>query len=128
MTDPDTGDPLPEHNWVWSPQGLIAMHYPEMWGEVMFVTDGDQGFDSSPEHEAIMAAASLMPVYYLQKQWHEDHGRFASSIQELGHSSAMLPASWNLSMETCADGFTARLVTPHGTATVNQDGRLERIP
>ena len=26
----------PEHNWVWSPQGLIAMHYPEMWGFVQF--------------------------------------------------------------------------------------------
>jgi hypothetical protein len=128
VIDEGTGDPLPEYNWVWSPQGLIAMHYPEMWGEVMFVTDRDQGFDSSPEHEAIMAAASLMPLYYLQKQWREDHGRFASSLQELGHSSAKLPARWTLSMETCADGFKARLVTPHGTATVNQDGRLERIP
>ncbi|MBN2788923.1 MAG: carbohydrate-binding family 9-like protein [Candidatus Delongbacteria bacterium] len=26
----------PEHNWVWSPQGLIAMHFPEMWGIVDF--------------------------------------------------------------------------------------------
>jgi hypothetical protein len=28
---------LPEDNWVWSPQGLIAMHYPEMWGFVHFL-------------------------------------------------------------------------------------------
>ncbi|MDP0490702.1 MAG: carbohydrate-binding family 9-like protein [Verrucomicrobiota bacterium JB023] len=27
----------PEDNWVWSPQGLINMHYPERWGEVVFV-------------------------------------------------------------------------------------------
>lgn len=26
----------PENNWVWSPQGLINMHYPEMWGFVTF--------------------------------------------------------------------------------------------
>lgn len=28
---------LPEDNWVWSPQGIIDMHQPEQWGEVMFV-------------------------------------------------------------------------------------------
>jgi hypothetical protein len=26
----------PEHNWVWSPQGLIDMHVPEKWGFVRF--------------------------------------------------------------------------------------------
>ncbi len=143
VTDPGTGDPLPEHNWVWSPQGLIAMHYPDMWGEVLFATDRDQDFDVSPEHEAIMAAASLMPVYYLQKQWREDHGQFASSLQELDIPPSSLPVwdpdsaasvvrplppQWILSLETCGDGFTARLVTPHGTATVDQNGRLERKP
>lgn len=27
----------PEHNWVWTPQGVIDMHQPEMWGFVQFV-------------------------------------------------------------------------------------------
>lgn len=27
----------PEENWVWSPQGVIDMHQPEMWGTVEFV-------------------------------------------------------------------------------------------
>jgi hypothetical protein len=27
----------PEHNWVWSPQGVIDMHQPEMWGYIEFV-------------------------------------------------------------------------------------------
>jgi hypothetical protein len=35
-TDPATGQPLPEHNWVWSPQGEINMHIPERWGLVTF--------------------------------------------------------------------------------------------
>jgi hypothetical protein len=26
----------PEHNWVWSPQGVINMHVPEKWGHVQF--------------------------------------------------------------------------------------------
>ena len=31
-----SGKPLPEHNWVWSPQGEINMHVPERWGTVVF--------------------------------------------------------------------------------------------
>ena len=30
------GRPLPEHNWVWSPQGVVNMHVPERWGFVRF--------------------------------------------------------------------------------------------
>jgi len=30
------GKPLPEHNWVWSPQGVINMHVPARWGFVRF--------------------------------------------------------------------------------------------
>ena len=34
---PTPDDRHPEHNWVWSPQGEINMHIPEMWGTVRFV-------------------------------------------------------------------------------------------
>jgi hypothetical protein len=30
------GNYLPEHNWVWSAQGVINMHEPEKWGYVFF--------------------------------------------------------------------------------------------
>lgn len=33
----------PEDNWVWSPQGEIDMHIPEMWGAVRFVDSADPG-------------------------------------------------------------------------------------
>lgn len=35
-TEPYTGNYYPEFNWVWSPQGEIAMHQPETWGFVQF--------------------------------------------------------------------------------------------
>jgi hypothetical protein len=38
VRDPATGKPRAEHNWVWSPQGMIDMHQPERWGIVEFVT------------------------------------------------------------------------------------------
>jgi len=36
VLDPATGKSRPEHNWVWSPQGVIDMHQPERWGYVEF--------------------------------------------------------------------------------------------
>ncbi len=38
--DPETGRPLPEHNWVWTPQWEINMHAPEHWGRVTFAGAG----------------------------------------------------------------------------------------
>ncbi|SEI44541.1 Carbohydrate family 9 binding domain-like [Dyadobacter sp. SG02] len=32
----ETGKIVPEYNWVWSPQGIINMHYPEYWGKLIF--------------------------------------------------------------------------------------------
>lgn len=37
-----SGNFLPEHNWVWSPQGVINMHEPERWGYVYFSEDTEE--------------------------------------------------------------------------------------
>lgn len=35
-TNPETDRHYTEYNWVWSPQGVIDMHRPELWGYVQF--------------------------------------------------------------------------------------------
>lgn len=45
-TDP-SGKALPEHNWVWSPQGVVNMHVPEMWGVVTFSSRGGRATEGS---------------------------------------------------------------------------------
>jgi hypothetical protein len=40
------GKPLPEHNWVWSPQGVVNMHIPERWGGVTFLGPSHQNPES----------------------------------------------------------------------------------
>ncbi|MDR2382087.1 MAG: carbohydrate-binding family 9-like protein, partial [Bifidobacteriaceae bacterium] len=47
--DPESGRLLPENNWVWSPTGLVNIHYPELWGFVFF--DGGAGGEPSPAPE-----------------------------------------------------------------------------
>jgi len=116
---PDT----PENNWVWSPQGLIAMHYPEMWGEVIFTDGPEHDLAGSPEHRAISGAANLMPIYYAQRRFHEENGRFARDMLELG-----LPPTRGFEVMGSGDRFTARFTGVHGTATIDETGRLRRLP
>lgn len=99
------------------------MHYPEMWGEVLFTTGDAINFENSEEHRAISGAAYLMPVYYAQRQFHEDHGRFAGDMNELG-----LPPTRGFELRGGADRFLARFTGAHGTATIDETGRLRRLP
>ncbi len=39
ILNPETNLPIPENNWVWSPQGKINMHLPETWGGVTFANN-----------------------------------------------------------------------------------------
>jgi hypothetical protein len=85
VQDPTTGEPLPEDNWVWSPQGLVNMHYPEMWGVVQFsdVSPGSVVEEVTvPDFE--YAKQFLYSVYYSQREWYAMYGRYARTLAELG--------------------------------------------
>lgn len=72
----------PEDNWVWSPQGVIDMHRPEMWGYVQFssAAPGRARFRPDPSFPARM---KLMELYYAQQEFRKAHGRWAGDVQEL---------------------------------------------
>lgn len=72
----------PEHNWVWSPQGVVDMHRPEKWGYVQFSTapPGKDRFRSDP---AAPIRDLLMQLYYAQKHFHQRRGHYASTLPEL---------------------------------------------
>ncbi len=65
--DPATGN-HPEDNWVWSPMGLVNIHYPELWGFVQFsektAGKGKEAFVARPEEKAKWA---LRRIYY--REW-----------------------------------------------------------
>jgi hypothetical protein len=76
----------PEDNWVWSPQGVVDMHRPEMWGYVQFSTakPGNAKFRPDP---AGPARHLLHQIYYAQRAFQKKHGHYAKSLKELGSSS-----------------------------------------
>lgn len=75
------GKNLPENNWVWTPQGAIAMHMPERWGYVQF--------DNTAAGEAASVFINkrdeqvkwgLWQLYYLQKEYFKQYGSFIQNI------------------------------------------------
>ncbi len=125
-TDPKTGDILPEDNWVWSPQGLINMHYPEMWGFLQFsdktVGQRESKFVWNPVEDAKW---DLRLVYYAERQYYNDNGEFTSDLlklklKELPLSGYLLPPK----IYVTPDLFEATLHSADGKTVVHirQDG------
>jgi Carbohydrate family 9 binding domain-like len=117
----------PEHNWVWSPQGVIDMHRPERWGIVQFST-GEPGTTTFYSDPAQPARDYLHRVYYAQAEYRKAHHAFASSLCDLGVSLGSGPLAAPR-LETTRNGFEAsvELVTPDAGRTrwrITQDARI----
>ena len=77
VKNPETGKPFPEDNWVWSPQGLINIHYPEMWGFVQFSDDivgtSSETFSFRTEENVKWL---LRQIYYAEKKFYSENGKY----------------------------------------------------
>lgn len=74
------GRPLPEHNWVWSPQGIVNMHAPDRWGYLFFVKDSTQK-QVLPMIE--LQKATLWKIYYAEQYAYARHHKFALTLAAL---------------------------------------------
>jgi hypothetical protein len=84
LTDPATGKPLPEDNWLWSPQGVVNAHYPEMWGFVQFSSRvAGQGTDRFAAHPEDALKWMLRILYYRERAWHAQHGFWTDDLSKL---------------------------------------------
>jgi hypothetical protein len=83
--DAVTGQPLPEDNWTWTPQGVINIHYPEMWGTVQFSEKtpgkGKEKFERRPEEKVKWA---LRKLYYAEWALYDKGKAFGADIGALG--------------------------------------------
>jgi len=66
------GKALPEENWVWAPQGLVAMHYPERWGLLRFTRPGVDAPASDWGPDELAVQDVLMQLYYVQRNRMEE--------------------------------------------------------
>jgi len=115
-TNPETGETLPEDNWVWSPQGLINMHFPEMWGFVQFseqiVGEEEVAFqwNRSEDYKWL-----LRELYYRQVEYRNQNGGYSGSKATLGYE------------ELFATLFDAGTPKPELTITILDNNYIMRI-
>jgi hypothetical protein len=113
-----------EHNWVWSPQGVIDMHRPERWGYLQFSTakPGDAKFDPDPLWEG---RDSLHRVYYAQRAYRLKNKKYATSLDDLG---LKLPQD-RITLAATRSTYEASWLDGKGgkpQVTIAQDGRVSR--
>jgi hypothetical protein len=126
-----TGKDLPERNWVWSPQGLINMHYPERWGYLKFSTL--PAGKKQPAFELPYAEKQknfLWLVYYRQKEYFEKQGKYALSLSALNlPATFMLEGKGNsLTLEAMSQQFYLSLrADGQATISINQDGLVKTL-
>jgi hypothetical protein len=123
--NPATGLPYPEDNWVWSPQGVVNMHLPEMWGFVQFsdIPSGKEktSFKWNRDEEVKWA---LRQVYYAQRRYVSTNRRYASDVNQLADLKEV-PGSFDVKIYTTPEMYEAIIQSPFSGKTwhINQEGR-----
>jgi Carbohydrate family 9 binding domain-like len=112
--EPPTHKTLPEHNWVWSPQGVVNMHYPERWGYLIFSNEpvsahAEMSFNYSLEEKM---KQQLWLIYYQQKEALKANKKYANRLEQLGIKNKkynMDGCLVSISMESTSHTFLASI-------------------
>jgi hypothetical protein len=124
---PSTTDPLPEANWVWSPQGAIDMHMPERWGYVQFSGNtAGRGAEVFVEDPNERVKWGLRRLYYRQRRVRADTGRYATTLDALDAANIRV-AGLEFRPVIHATALTYRISAPAfdgATVHINDEGRV----
>lgn len=133
--DSATGKLLDESNWVWSPQGVVNMHYPEMWGYLQFAGPkakaGSVGFK---EHPKRWIKWYLRKLYYREHQWKQKSGSYTSQKKDLHTDSLfkkfelsrLFPGLQRPRIYATRHTFEIRMQNPQNSRVwyIREDGRI----
>ena len=124
--DPAKGKPVPADNWVWSPQGVVDVHMPERWGYVQFSGiqsgRGTESFVQDPNERVKWA---LRRLYYRERRFRAENGRFASDLAALDASNIRVEGiEFQPALQATADLYQISAKGFGGTTLwIRQDGK-----
>lgn len=130
--NPKTGKSFPENNWVWSPQGVINMHYPETWGFVQFSENivGTKKVDFV-FNEIDDAKWEMRKVYYAQQNHKIKNGKFTEDYNSLNLKldKDLKFYNWPPELKVTSTQFEATLKSKDGNSglIIYQDGLIKII-
>ena len=118
-----------EDNWVWSPQWVVDMHRPELWGYVQFssAVPGTVTFTPDP---AWGVKTVLHEVYYAQRAYRDTTDAWAHTLDALRPwLPAAVTARQDVTLTPSGDGFVATMPVPLPDGTtrrwhIREDSRL----
>jgi hypothetical protein len=120
-TNPGTGGRLPEHNWVWSPQGIIDMHAPEKWGYLQFSARGGGADTVAFVDPADMGAREILwMIYEKQRQYFRQQGHYAGTLKQLRLVGG------GVRMQATDSQFIATVSEADAELSIDQDGEVRR--
>jgi hypothetical protein len=129
--NPATGKPFPEDNWVWSPQGRIDMHMPEMWGFLQFSgIEAGQGSEKFIPDPDLHLKWALRKIYYAEDRYYLENNSYTSDLKVLGLSKSDFPKELPLPViESTRSAFESYFPSAGGTPvwTIYQDGRIIQL-
>ena len=130
-TDPVTGRILSEYNWVWSPQGVINMHFPERWGMLRFSENpasGEMAEFKIPEKEE--PVQYLWLAYYKQKKFQAENKRYAATLSEISIPETIITKNTGtiqLELTATPHQFLFKLITENGQQmSITENGILRK--
>ena len=114
-----------EQNWVWSPQGVVDMHRPERWGFVQFTR--------SPSGDAVLRNDDLLPyrdalmgIYYAQRRFSSDQGRWAGTLDELDLATVDARLLAAVELSASSDGWRAQIRLGSGGGVLPAQVAMDR--
>ena len=113
----------PEHNWVWSPQGLIAMHFPEMWGIVEFRMNDVKRNEVTVQYEN--EKWILRQLYYGMKYFKDRNKVYPKNLDDLYSFMGIKNLDVKPEFELTRSMFELTLTAKDNTKWhIRQDGKL----
>nr|WP_321411311.1 carbohydrate-binding family 9-like protein [uncultured Carboxylicivirga sp.] len=126
VRNPETGKPVPENNWIWSPMGVIDMHRPELWGIVTFVDQPiNQSFFNKDEE---ILRQLLLHIYKAQRSEYRKSGNYLQTVDQFNITNELLE-KYNIHMDVLEYSFEIKGSTPDNKVSYycNTEGRLVKI-
>jgi hypothetical protein len=125
----NNGEDKPEHNWVWSPQGLIDMHLPERWGYLQFTRSNDNVAFTMPYSE--LQKRYLWLIYYREKEWFRAHQAYTTSLGQFGIADKVTVNDQpnTIELEATKHQFMALITDDKDKInwTINQEGLIQQL-
>lgn len=126
-----SGKRLTEHNWVWSAQGVVNMHFPERWGYLQFSKQPSKQLANAPLPYAEQQKQYLWLIYYEQRAYYAWHHRYAANLKELGIAAEVMVSNAlnRLKMEGTSRQFFATIANDgeQQSWAINHDGLIHWI-